>query len=253
MPIATVPHSTSGATPSLASQSAQPNRYAEPNRFTPPFFAVCALVATRTDSELQEVLGGEALASFDLSFFSSATAPQLVGGLLAKVGTTKTLGWFSGTQQPRCRLSRVCVRMLQQRRRTAAGGLELLIVAAAGRDACAGSDAWAQACCLPAPEQSTAGEQDVLVKRLRHMLGDLTFMEAFHHTGANHHSTTLLDGCLCLFGLAAVFGLGTSPSWKPSTTRVRNARVWLAVSVCLGSVIVLGLGDPTFMEAVRNT
>lgn len=52
----------------------------------PPSFAVCALVATRTDSELQELLGGEALASIDLSFFSSATAPQLVGGLLAQVG-----------------------------------------------------------------------------------------------------------------------------------------------------------------------
>ncbi len=52
---------------------------------------MCALVATRTDSELQEVLGGEALASFDLSFFSSATAPQLVGGLLAKVGALLAL------------------------------------------------------------------------------------------------------------------------------------------------------------------
>ncbi|KAI7844766.1 hypothetical protein COHA_001648 [Chlorella ohadii] len=88
---------------------------------------VCALVATRTDSELQEVLGGEALASFDLSFFSSATAPQLVGGLLAK---------------------------------------------------------------------GTAAEQDVLVKRLRHMLGDLTFMDAFHHTGrVLNVSVTCADGC----------------------------------------------------------
>ena len=33
--------------------------------------------------------------------------------------------------------------------------------------------------------QGTAAEQDVMVKRLRHMLGDLTFMEAFHHTGAD--------------------------------------------------------------------
>ncbi|KAI3427163.1 hypothetical protein D9Q98_007100 [Chlorella vulgaris] len=76
---------------------------------------VCALVSTRTDSELAAMLATSQLAEFDLSFFSSATAPQLVGHLLAR-----------DTQQ---------------------------------RD------------------------HGVLIKRLRSMLGDLTFMQAFQQTG----------------------------------------------------------------------
>lgn len=48
--------------------------------------AVCALVATRTDSELAGMLCGASLADFDLSFFSSSTAPQFVAQLLAQVG-----------------------------------------------------------------------------------------------------------------------------------------------------------------------
>ncbi|PSC75647.1 Triacylglycerol lipase SDP1 [Micractinium conductrix] len=75
---------------------------------------VCALVATRTDGELQALLCGDALCHFDLSFFSSSTAPQFVAQLLSK---------------------------------------------------------------------GTVHDHDVLVKRLRHLLGDLTFMEAFQHTG----------------------------------------------------------------------
>ncbi|KAL4443986.1 hypothetical protein ABPG75_011723 [Micractinium tetrahymenae] len=75
---------------------------------------VCALAATRTDSELAGMLCGASLADFDLSFFSSSTAPQFVAQLLA---------------------------------------------------------------------QGTLHDHDVLVKRLRHLLGDLTFMEAFQHTG----------------------------------------------------------------------
>ncbi|KAL4437758.1 hypothetical protein ABPG77_005670 [Micractinium sp. CCAP 211/92] len=75
---------------------------------------VCALAATRTDSELAGMLCGTSLADFDLSFFSSSTAPQFVAQLLA---------------------------------------------------------------------QGTLHDHDVLVKRLRHLLGDLTFMEAFQHTG----------------------------------------------------------------------
>lgn len=122
------------------------------------------------------------------------------------------------------------------------GWAELLIVAAAGRDA------RAQACCLPAPEQGTPGEQDVLVKRLRHMLGDLTFMEAFHHTGANHHSTTLLDGCLCL-GWRPCLGWGRPDlhfmeafhhTGAQHVKHVWLAACWLALfgaaSVCLGLV-----------------
>ena len=73
-----------GRVASLCNSPLRATRFLFP--FSPPSFAVCALVATRTDSELQELLGGEALAAIDLSFFSSATAPQLVGGLLATVG-----------------------------------------------------------------------------------------------------------------------------------------------------------------------
>ena len=51
-----------------------------------PLPAVCALVATRTDGELQALLCGDALCHFDLSFFSSSTAPQFVAQLLSKVG-----------------------------------------------------------------------------------------------------------------------------------------------------------------------
>lgn len=182
-------------------------------------------MATRTDSELQEVLGGEALASFDLSFFSSATAPQLVGGLLAKVGTKNPGLVLRHSTAWVLAVSSVCACPSAVPPHCSwwagLGWAELLIVAAAGSDACH------KLVCLPAPEQGTPGEQDVFVKRLRHMLGDLTFMEAFHHTGANHHSTTLLDGCLCLFGLVAdrVWAGGdlTFISWRPSTTRVRNA------------------------------
>ena len=36
----------------------------------------------------------------------------------------------------------------------------------------------------PRCAQGTVHDHDVLVKRLRHLLGDLTFMEAFQHTGA---------------------------------------------------------------------
>ena len=39
--------------------------------------------------------------------------------------------------------------------------------------------------------QGTLHDHDVLVKRLRHMLGDLTFMEAFQHTGG------WVGGCCC--------------------------------------------------------
>lgn len=75
---------------------------------------VCALVSTRTDSELGAMLNGGSLADIDLSFFSSSSAPQFIGQLLSK---------------------------------------------------------------------GTLHDHSVLAKRLRHMLGDLTFMEAFQHTG----------------------------------------------------------------------
>ncbi len=55
-------------------------------------------------------------------------------------------------------------------------------------------------CPLSGLPQGTAAEQDVLVKRLRHMLGDLTFMDAFHHTGAPSVLLVLfvLAGFCCL-------------------------------------------------------
>lgn len=55
---------------------------------------VCALVSTRTDSELAAMLATSQLAEFDLSFFSSATAPQLVGHLLARVSWLACGGWW---------------------------------------------------------------------------------------------------------------------------------------------------------------
>lgn len=50
---------------------------------------MCALAATRTDSELAGMLCGTSLADFDLSFFSSSTAPQFVAQLLAQVGEAR--------------------------------------------------------------------------------------------------------------------------------------------------------------------
>ena len=57
---------------------------------------MCALVATRTDGELSGMLAGDSLADFDLSFFSSSTAPQFLGHLLATVGAASAAGCACG-------------------------------------------------------------------------------------------------------------------------------------------------------------